>query len=37
MKWAVVLAEAAVLVLLGLFMESYVNPFFLQKIIRMLG
>lgn len=37
MKFAVVMAEAAALVLLGLFMESYVNPFFLQKIIRMLG
>lgn len=37
MKLAVVLAEAAVLVLLGLFMESYINPFFLQKIIRILG
>ena len=37
MEWTVILAEAAVLVFLGLFMESYVNPFFLQKIIRMLG
>lgn len=36
-KFAVVIAEAVVLVLLGLFMESYVNPFFLQKIIRLLG
>lgn len=35
-KYAVSLIIAGVLFLLGLFMESYVNPFFLQKIIRFL-
>lgn len=28
---------AGILLLLGIFMESYVNPFFLQKIVRMIG
>lgn len=36
MKFAVSLLLAGILFLLGLFMESYVNPFFLQKIIRMI-
>lgn len=37
MKFAGVMISAAVLLLLGLFTESYINPFFLQKIIRILG
>lgn len=37
MKFAVVTAGTVMLVLLGLFMESYVNPFFLQNIIRAIG
>lgn len=36
MKIAGSFVIALVLLMLGLFVESYVNPFFLQKIIRML-
>ena len=36
MKLAVSVILGGFLFLLGLFMESYVNPFFLQKIVRMI-
>ncbi len=36
MRYAISFLAAGVLFVLGLFMESYVNPFFLQKIIRIL-
>ena len=35
-KLAAAFVTAFVLLLLGVFMESYVNPFFLQKIIRIM-
>lgn len=35
-RYVILFVIGAVLLLLGIFMESYVNPFLLQKIIRFL-
>lgn len=37
LTFAASLLIAGILILFGIFMESYVNPFFLQKIVRMIG